>query len=393
MEKFQRKYFIFISALQSLRQNLKRTILTMSGIVIGISSVITILSIGEGFREYSFKNFNQNSIKQNEFKFQIIFSPKSQGNINFNSYFTNDDLLIIKEMDEVIDVQLNENDSQEMYYEFKNIHSSFQTKIKFDKSSNVQLTSGRNYNIYDNESYSRVAVISKDVADKLGYEGILIEGNVYNIVGIFQKKTNEIQEPDIYIPQKTYKTYSSKNNIYNSITVSIKNRDKFNEISTNIIKVLSEIGSKSDFGTYEILDTSSLVSGVSNVLQGITLFISSIAGISLFIAGIGVMNMMYSMTIEKTLEIGIRRAIGATRRDIRNQFIFEGIVLTFIPGIIGCFFGFFIAYIISIFLPFSIVINYTYVILSSLIVIILGILFSFAPANTASKKQIIDIIR
>jgi putative ABC transport system permease protein len=146
-------------------------------------------------------------------------------------------------------------------------------------------------------------------------------------------------------------------------------------------------------GTYSTMDMSSLLDGVSKILSTLTLFISGIAGISLFIAGVGVMNMMYTSVSERTQEIGVRRAVGAKRGDIRKQFMAEGLLLTISSGIIGYIIGFLIALIISQFLPFKVSPTLSTVAVAVGTTVILGLVFSIAPANSAARKDLVEILR
>lgn len=114
----------------------------------------------------------------------------------------------------------------------------------------------------------------------------------------------------------------------------LKSGEEPSKISNRVLKKLTEFGSMKEKGKYSTLDTSSLLDGISNIISVLTYFISGVAGISLLIAGVGVMNMMFTSVSERSYEIGIRRALGAKKRDIRNQFLIEGLILTVVSGII-----------------------------------------------------------
>ncbi|HAK43023.1 MAG TPA: hypothetical protein DCM59_10400 [Clostridium sp.] len=132
---------------------------------------------------------------------------------------------------------------------------------------------------------------------------------------------------------------------------------------------------------------------MGSVLNTLTLFIAGVAAISLFIAGIGVMNMVYTSVSERTLEIGIKRSIGARRKDIKREFLVEGIVITVTGGVIGYVLGIIIANIISYFMHMVIIPNLFTASVAIGISIVIGIVSSIIPANKAASANTIDILK
>lgn len=156
---------------------------------------------------------------------------------------------------------------------------------------------------------------------------------------------------------------------------------------------MENFGSNRNDGTYSILNLDSLLKGFGSVISGLTIFVSTVAGISLLIASVGVMNMMYSSVIERASEVGIRRAMGATIKDIRNQFLIEGVILTGIAGIIGYIIGILLSQIVGLILPFSVPISTTGIVISVSVIFVIGIFSSVGPAKYISKKEIIELLR
>jgi putative ABC transport system permease protein len=165
------------------------------------------------------------------------------------------------------------------------------------------------------------------------------------------------------------------------------------KVTTAAIDEMKASGSVKDLGNYEVYDTAALTDGIGQVLSTITYFISAVAGISLFIAGVGVMNMMYISVSERTKEIGIRRALGATRNAIRLQFLLEGITLTLIGGIIGYIVGMILAYVIGNAVSIPVSVDLFTVLLAVGVSSGIGLIFSVMPASEAAKKDLIDILR
>lgn len=164
-------------------------------------------------------------------------------------------------------------------------------------------------------------------------------------------------------------------------------------ISQQISDYLTASGSAKDDGTYTYYDSSEMMEQIGSTLNMITLFISAVASISLFIAGVGVMNMMYISVSERTKEIGIRRSLGATRRSIQWQFLLEGIAITTLGGLIGYFTGIAIAFGVSRFLPFSAIVDFETALVSVSVSILTGLVFSVFPARAAAQKNVVEILR
>ena len=201
-----------------------------------------------------------------------------------------------------------------------------------------------------------------------------------------------LYEIDILIPKRTYE-FVHKTNNQTFINILVNKEVNLKKISSEILDIMARYGSNRNEGKYEILNLDSLIKGLGTVFSSLTIFISMIAGISLLIAGVGVMNMMYSSVSERAYEVGIRRAIGATRKDILIQFLFEGIILTATAGIIGYFLGIAMSQIIGFLLPFYVPISAKGMVISIVIIIVVGILSSIGPARYISKKNIIDLLR
>ncbi|BDP79070.1 hypothetical protein EfmAA242_32980 (plasmid) [Enterococcus faecium] len=138
-----------------------------------------------------------------------------------------------------------------------------------------------------------------------------------------------------------------------SLTLTLEEGVEPDKVTSKVINQLKEKGSLKHLGEYEVLDTAMLTKGIGQILSTITYFITAVAGISLFIAGVGVMNMMYISVSERTKEIGIRRALGATRKSIMLQFLLEGLILTLSGGLIGYLLGMALAYSVGSLIRFS----------------------------------------
>lgn len=396
---------LFYDALNALKRNKKRSILTMLGIIIGIGAVITIISIGNGFQNYVMENLTDEG--DESVSIAISFVPKNQNMYEDPNvvFFSTQDISEIKSIDGVKDVKFsnegNESTSQSLEVETRN--GKVSSMVETVKSTNKEIIEGRNLNSLDNDLKQRVAVISEEKADeilkdyneKLG-SSITINGLGYKVVGIYKKEEFtmgiNVGFSDVSIPKKTYESFEPEEKNSPGIQVFLESGVSVKDTAKKVVDKLKTTGSMKDLGTYNYFDISEMLEGISKVLNQITIFIALIGGISLFIAGIGMMNMMFISVSERTKEIGIRRAIGATKGNITMQFLLEGVVVTVIGGIFGYLFGLLMAMVISAFLPFKAAVDVGPIVVALLISLVIGIVFSYAPAKSAANKNVIEIL-
>src|SRR5699024_8090197 len=178
------------------------------------------------------------------------------------------------------------------------------------------------------------------------------------------------------------------------LEVNLQDRAELKESGENIANELNDRGSGTNSGSYSYVDLEEVTASFSTILSGITYFITAVAAISLFISGIGVMNVMYISVSERTEEIAIRRAFGAKRSEIELQFLIESIVLCFTGGVIGIIIGVGISQLIALIIPniYSIT-NISSILISLGVSTTIGIIFGWVPARLAAKKNLIDIIK
>jgi len=396
-------YVIWRTALKAIKKNRRRSMLTMLGIIIGISAVITIMAIGRGFEKYTVESLTGD--KDAKVVVEVNFEPRDFSLYDSNeSFFEDIDITKIKQIDGVADVVPDVIESGIIYVDVATKKGTTTKLIELVGNTDEAIIEGRNITNSDYVSRNKVAVIDNDTALELfGSEenavgnGIDIEGELFTIVGVYATEELDslfsMDDTNVMISDSCYYYYFKEEDNNYSITATIENGYQPNLVTTDILNFLEEEGSKKDIGIYNIYDTSLLTDGISSILGAITYFISAIAGISLFIAGIGVMNMMYISVAERTSEIGIRRAMGATEKSIRLQFLLEGMTITMTGGGIGYTLGMIFASIISLFLPFPVSIDLFTIMLAISVSTLIGLIFSVMPASVAAKKDLIDILK
>ena len=393
------------TAFKDIIKNKKRSLLTMLGIIIGIAAVITIIAIGRGFQDYVVDSLMGGEGK--ELSVAFFFQPENPTNsVGSNtSVFTEKNIRDISQMTDVVKV---ESDPEQFQNNLLNVsirkndgklESGFAKPVEETES---KIVNGRAITKLDGDTNQKVAVISKKLADDL-FENedpinktVILKNDNYVIVGIKENNaaTNLfVMGNDVELPKGTVESRKPKNNnSISMINVILKNGTKVQDKAKEIQEYLEKNGPMKAAGSYNFVDIAQQIEGISNVLGSVTIFISLIAAISLLIAGIGMMNMMYISVAERIKEIGIRRAIGAKKKEILYQFMLEGIIVTVIGGIIGYIFGMIAAFIASKFLPFPIKLELMPVLISLGISLGIGIVFTYSPANTAANKNVIDII-
>ena len=198
------------------------------------------------------------------------------------------------------------------------------------------------------------------------------------------------------MPVKTFNRYMGElNQDYPTLQLNLQNGVDKKETAKKVTKILNKRGSGLSNGNYSYDDTEEMMKGINKVFDSITYFVAAVASISLFIAGIGVMNVMYISVSERTEEIAIRRAYGAKARDIEIQFLIESVVLCVIGGLIGLLLGIFIASSIDVATPSYIksVVSISSIIMAVGVSMLIGIIFGWVPARSAAKKELIEIIK
>lgn len=400
---------IFEEALITLRVNKMRTVLAVLGIVIGIGSVIALISLGQSSQKSVTDQIE--SLGSN----LLTISPGSsntgnvRGAVGGGTTLTYDDAKAIEssalittvakvsaELSKRSQVTTGENNTNTQIYGVTPVYSEVKK---------IEVVNGSFISERDVSSMTKVAVLGPQAAIDLFGEDtnpigktVRIEGKAFKVVGVTVEKGGSgmgSADDVIYVPLTTAQKILYGQNYLSSISIEAKNADV-------MVAAQDEVGyflldrhnitdpSKADF---RIMNQSDILSTASSITSTFTSLLSGIAAISLLVGGIGIMNIMLVTVTERTREVGLRKALGAKKKTIITQFLTEAIILTFGGGVLGIALGVLISYILSktMGLPFTISIGA--VALAIIVSGAIGIIFGWYPAKKASDLEPIEALR
>lgn len=393
----------------ALSSNKIRSGLTMLGIVIGIASVIAMTAIGTGAQNSisaSIQSIGSNLIIVSPGAPKGVGQQVSQGRGSAKT-LTLDDVESLKNIEGVKAVTAEVSSRYQVIAKGTNTNTTVDgVTPEYPAVRNLEVEDGVFITDQNNTSGAKVAVLGPTVVtDLFGEEDtdvvgqiIKINGTQFKIIGVTKAKGGTgFQNPDdmIYIPITTAQRYFSGDSYVNSISIAAINSEVTSQVQEDITTALlkqhniSEIAS-ADFST---MNQADIMATASSTTGTFTMLLSAIAGISLVVGGIGIMNMMLTSVTERTREIGLRKAIGAKRRDINIQFLVEAVTLTFIGGVVGVILGWGISLGITYFGVLEAQVSISSVFLAFGVSAFIGIVFGYYPSQRASKLNPIEALR
>ena len=397
------------SAISSIMANKMRSILTMLGIIIGISSVITIVSIGQGGKKFLTGQFESVGINNITVSVGGSTDGKAESKIETKDFITMKDVESIpKNISNVISVSVMKSTAGQVTAGKDTVNLSV-TGGNLDaiKSSKIEMLYGRVLTENDILSGRKLIVVDNLFAKKIfkkedavGEKFKLVDytGAVssYLIVGVCK---NSSEKYSSMFGREMYFGFTSIGAVstgasdinFNEIIVTVTEKKYKEQASKDIVNYLEKVHKNK--GKYSVKDAMEMLNQFNKALDMLTLGVSVIAGISLFVGGIGVMNIMLVSVTERTREIGIRKAIGAKRRDIKMQFLTESVILCLIGGLLGMSLGMLFGKIAGHFLKMPIPISIEIIAISVGFSSAIGIFFGLYPASQASKLDPIEALR
>jgi putative ABC transport system permease protein len=279
------------------------------------------------------------------------------------------------------------------------------TVAAYPQVRNIQVDSGSFITDQNITGLSKVAVLGPTTATDLFGEGaeaigqsIRINKVDFKVVGVTKPKGGSgFNNADdvIYVPLSTAQRFLAGDTYVTTISVAAQDADSMSAIQQAITQLLLQRHNISNpqLADFQVLNQSDIVSAASSVTNIFTMLLASIAGISLLVGGIGIMNMMLTTVTERTREIGLRKAIGAHKSDISTQFLIEAIALTFIGGCLGIILGWLLGWGVSYFASIATKISLSSIILAFGVSAAIGIVFGYYPARRAARLNPIEALR
>lgn len=398
-------YFLFIlkTSLEDFKRNRVRTFLTSLGILIGVLSVVLLIAFGLGLKNYiqsQFESLGTNLVFITPGKILSGGGFRGGGAAFGGARFDERDLLKLKRIKEAVyivpvfskTVTLQARGKSETSDLYATTQDWFVTR-KFEEEQ------GRFFTKQDVEKRTKVVVLGPKIAQKVYGEStaavgktVRIENQAFTVIGVVKKKGGGgFGGPDIdsfvYTP---YKSAFSFNPDKKFVAIYLKAKDgtDLQQFKEDVHKVMLKRYKEDDFSVLEQTEILDVITSIFSILNTILIAIGSI---SLLVGGIGIMNIMYASVTERIREIGIRRAIGATKKDILLQFLFQAVILSLFGGIIGLTLAFVIVLFIQQFFPAAI--SPLSVAAALGVSSFIGIFFGVFPARKASNMQPVEAIR
>jgi putative ABC transport system permease protein len=393
----------------ALLSNKVRTGLTMLGIIIGISSVIAMLAIGNGTSksiQSSIQSIGSNLVAVSPGAQRTPGSQVNASRGSSNTLTMDDVSAISSQVTSAKAVAPDVTTRKQVVAAGTNTNTSvIGTTPSYLEVKNVAIADGTFFSDEQITSLARVAVLGPTTRDDLFGSGsdslgktIRINGNQFTVIGITTSKGGSgfnNADDAVYIPITVAQQFFTGNKYVSTINIEAQDVSLVNDVQNQVTALLLERHkisdpSKADFST---INQADILSTASSITTTLTLLLAAIAGISLVVGGIGIMNMMLTTVTERTREIGLRKAIGAKKKNIRLQFLVESIMLTFTGGIVGIALGCLIAITLSKLGVLQTAITLSSVLMSFGVSALIGIVFGYYPAARASNLNPIEALR
>jgi putative ABC transport system permease protein len=391
----------------ALFANKARSGLTILGIVIGVGSVIAMIAIGQG---------SQSSIQSN---IQSLGSnlvqvmPGMQKSSGVSSGWGSSQTLTNEDAEAIVaEIFLANAVAPEISSRYQITAKGTNTNTQvvgtvsvYPGVRNVEIDFGSFVSDQNVKSLSKVAVLGPGARDDLFGEGadpvgqtVRIKGIEFKVIGVTKTKGGSgfgSQDDMIFIPLSSAQKFLVGKSYVSTINIQAQDAESMTALQEEVTSLLLARHNISDpdSADFRIMNQADIVASASTITDTLTLLLGSIAGISLVVGGIGIMNMMLTNVTERTREIGLRKAIGAKRGDISVQFLLEAIMLTLIGGVVGIFLGWLASLGVEKFGGISTAVSSTSVALAFGVSAAIGIVFGYYPARRAAKLNPIQALR
>ncbi len=399
-------------AIEALLSNKLRSGLTMLGVIIGIASVIAISSIGQGVTkstEDNIRGLGTDVLQVMAGSAQSGGVSQAQGSVSTLTWEDAKAIAAQSPLATIVSAYL-QSKSQVVYGEKNTNTTIYGTDLNYSAARNTYPQTGRFFNIEELESAASVAVIAPTVQKNLFPtnvnpigQKIRIQGEIYTVIGVMEVKGAQgPQDRDdaVYVPLTSLSARIIGNNSLMGVSVNsiyIKGKDE-SQLTTikfqveNILRLRHNIETPAD-DDFRVTNQADILQTFTTILGSLTILIVGVSGISLVVGGIGIANIMLVSVVERTREIGIRKALGATDRAVLSQFLTESVMLSLIGGTIGIVIGISITFLAANSFKFPFVISSEAVAIGFGLSTTVGLVAGVVPASNAAKLDPITALR
>lgn len=401
---------LFSETYSAITSNKTRTSLTVLGIVIGIASVIAMVSIGSGAKssiESSIQSIGSNLLMVMPGAQRGVGSQVRGGQGSATTLTIDDADSIAVEVSGIQEVASEVSSRYQVKQKANNTNTSVVgVTANYTTVRNVPVAQGIFFTAAQNNSAAKVAVLAPTTRDDLFGEDsesflgktIRINSIDFKVIGLTEAKGGSgfsNQDDKIYIPINTAQKFLTGNDSVSTISISATDSKDLTAVQNQVSELLLKRHNITDStaADFSIMNQADIVETASSVTGTFTMLLAAIAGISLLVGGIGIMNMMLTTVTERTREIGLRKAIGAKRGDISWQFLAESVMITFLGGLFGVALGWGVSLIMKNFFSINTVVSYSSILLAFCVSAGIGIIFGYYPARRAARLNPIDCLR
>ena len=395
-------------AIAAIKRNKMRSFLTMLGIVIGVAAVIAMLAIGQG----SNASIRETISSMGTNLINVMPASQNKGGVNqgrsSSTTLEVEDVSYLKNNSSLIDAISPEvNGSGQIVYGSNNWPTTiYSGNEDYSFIKKYEVETGRIYTTKEIQTAAKVCLVGQTIIDNIFGEdedplGKTIRFNniPFKVIGTLKEKGDNTfgqdQDDMVLAPYTTVMKRLFRQTHLRAIVISAKSEDLIAETSAEVTELmrLSHKLEESEEDDFEIRTQEELISNFSSISEMMLVLLGSIAGISLIVGGIGIMNIMYVSVTERTREIGLRMAIGGKGHDILRQFLLEAMLLSILGGITGVVVGIVASNVVENLLGWPILITTNSIVLSFLFCSIIGVFFGWYPAKKASALNPIEALR
>jgi len=396
-------------ALAALTANKARSSLTILGIVIGIGSVIAMVSIGQGAQgqiQSNIQSLGSNLINVSPGFQRGVGEHARSGRGSATTLTLEDVEAIASQVPYIAAVAPSVTGRYQIVQKAQNTNTQVMGTVEaYPQIRNIEMESGSFISERNIASRAKVAVLGPTTRDDLFGEGVNPVGQKikinrlsFTVIGVTKAKggsgfTN--QDDIVFIPISTAQRFLAGNDYVNNISVQATEERAMAQVQESITGLLLARHNIADpqLADFSVINQADIVQAATAVTNTFTILLASIAGISLLVGGIGIMNMMLTTVTERTREIGLRKAIGAKKGDISRQFLAESVMLTFLGGAIGIALGMILSFAVSQFAGIPTKVALSSILLAFGVSAAIGLIFGYYPARRAAQLNPIEALR